>query len=661
MQNASSIHGEWGKCRIVPPDPVPFKIPVIDSHEYPVPPDTPKKHAHPYIRLTETGLDLDLSFINTDSPSKPNCKWNMFKLNTRRFCVPKQFKSNALEKEFQRCYQDHSIPLIYIYIISYFIINIAIYLSQRRRFISNPHTLFIVYITRTFLCIFLLVFICLFYCKVWRFKQPQAMLCFNIILCISELFICAIADVPEHTHSQLMLLMLFIHMFSGLHTISSCILSWGITLAFTAMSYIKERPVDWSFVYTSVPYLFVAAACLSVLSVHIEHRARHGFLKLVELRIQKRISKQSLSMLLPPDVAQWLLVGRRMAVQFKYNLNDPNPRYHGVSVMFCEICNFEQLVSRLSPHHLISTLNKVFTKWDDHIQLHKLFKLKTIGSSYIAAGGLPYPAVDPNDPFHCIRMVFCANDLMYYCHEVMKVIAADENEIHVTQWTEDEFEHEQEEFKPQPAPVEPELLAMRIGLNIGPVVGGVIGKELPRYDLFGDTINVASRMKSTCKPCEIQMTQAFYDALPEAFHVSIKKKKPFKVKGKGEMTTYLLQHMDRNEPLDVRMIKRTDGSKHFRQMPMIPSETSIEPDDIMDAECGGFYFGTTRVRNISATHQPMPTDIGPTLLDVLAGQIDMNLDVEISDSNACAAYTLLDFTECDSLLNHNDNKIPYSE
>jgi class 3 adenylate cyclase len=149
----------------------------------------------------------------------------------------------------------------------------------------------------------------------------------------------------------------------------------------------------------------------------------------------------------------------------------------------------------------VEILNLIFSKFDLLSQQHGLEKIKTIGDAYMVVGGLPTYRED-----HAEAIARMALDMQASLDSVNHKLG--------------------------------QSFCLRIGINIGPVVAGVIGLTKFIYDLWGDTVNVASRMESSGIPGEIQVTSAVYERLKEKF--TFKKRGDIAIKGKGEMTTYFL-------------------------------------------------------------------------------------------------------------------------
>lgn len=174
-----------------------------------------------------------------------------------------------------------------------------------------------------------------------------------------------------------------------------------------------------------------------------------------------------------------------------------------VTILFADIVGFTPLASTLPPERLVRELNALFSEFDDEAQQRGLEKIKTIGDCYMVAAGLPEHRED-----HAEAIVDFA---LWLQHS----IAA---------WP----------------TVEGHRLQLRIGVNTGPVVAGVIGRSKFIYDLWGDAVNVAARMESTGEPGMVQLTEATRLALPPG-HVELEAREGVEVKGKGAMRTWVVR------------------------------------------------------------------------------------------------------------------------
>jgi adenylate cyclase len=176
--------------------------------------------------------------------------------------------------------------------------------------------------------------------------------------------------------------------------------------------------------------------------------------------------------------------------------------FSDVSVLFADLVGFTHFASQKKPTEIIQILNQIFSEFDQLSKSYNLEKIKTIGDAYMVVGGLPLPRLDH------IRDI---------CHMALDMHAA------------------LAKFNSQTR----ENFRLRIGINVGPVVAGVIGLTKFIYDLWGDTVNVASRMESTGIPGETQVTATVYESLKDQF--LFQERGSVFVKGKGEMTTYFLR------------------------------------------------------------------------------------------------------------------------
>ncbi len=178
-------------------------------------------------------------------------------------------------------------------------------------------------------------------------------------------------------------------------------------------------------------------------------------------------------------------------------------RFEDVTVLFADIVGFTTLSEGMAPEDVVLLLDELFTAFDSLAEERGLEKIKTIGDAYMVAGGLPERRTD-----HATAVADMALAMRQAVGKVS--VRAGDNRS----------------------------LAVRIGIDTGPVVAGVIGRKKFIYDLWGDTVNAASRMESHGLPGEIQVTARTYERLQTRY--SFEPRGPVNVKGKGEMDTYLL-------------------------------------------------------------------------------------------------------------------------
>jgi len=207
----------------------------------------------------------------------------------------------------------------------------------------------------------------------------------------------------------------------------------------------------------------------------------------------RRQSEQLLLKILPSPIADRLKQGNQTIAD----------SFAQVTVLFADIVNFTALSANLSPRDLVALLNEIFSTFDALAEKHDLEKIKTIGDAYMVVGGLP----DPRDD-HAAAVGEMALDMQQAIANF-------------------KCRHHDQPFD------------MRIGINTGPVVAGVIGTKKFLYDLWGDTVNIASRMESQGERGKIQVTEPTYLALQDDFE--FEPRGIITVKGRGDMMTYWLR------------------------------------------------------------------------------------------------------------------------
>ena len=230
----------------------------------------------------------------------------------------------------------------------------------------------------------------------------------------------------------------------------------------------------------------------------MEGQAREAFLQRRTIRSQlealdaeKKKSDRLLLNVLPAAIAERLKSENRAIAD----------GFQDVSVLFADIVGFTRLSARLTPRELVERLNELFSAFDDLLDRFRLEKIKTIGDAYMVVGGLN------GGKDHALALAELALDMLARIRELS--------------------DRYKEDF------------SVRIGINTGPVVGGVIGKKKFIYDVWGDTVNIASRMESTGEPGAVQITNETYLRIRNMYVFEDRGK--IEVKGKGPMQTWLIK------------------------------------------------------------------------------------------------------------------------
>ena len=210
---------------------------------------------------------------------------------------------------------------------------------------------------------------------------------------------------------------------------------------------------------------------------------------------QKAEIQSLLSNILPDEVAAEL---QRDGVA--------TPRfYESASVLFTDFKSFTKLADKLSPQEVIAELNSCFNVFDDIIDRFGIEKIKTIGDAYMCAGGIPVP-----DPDHYKKIVRAAREIQRY----VRSRNAEREAAGMAPWE------------------------IRIGIHVGPIVAGVVGKKKYAYDIWGSTVNIASRMESNGEPGQINISAALHDLVKDEYHCTYRGK--IYAKNVGEIDMYFL-------------------------------------------------------------------------------------------------------------------------
>jgi guanylate cyclase len=201
-----------------------------------------------------------------------------------------------------------------------------------------------------------------------------------------------------------------------------------------------------------------------------------------------------------------------IAVELKENGRVEAKQFSEVTVMFTDFKNFTQIAEKLSPTELVAEMDLLFSAFDGIITQHNLEKIKTIGDSYMCAGGLPIP-----DNNHALNAVNASIDILKFMRQ--------------------HLQKRKDEGKQQ--------FEIRIGVHSGSVVAGIVGDKKFAYDIWGDTVNLASRMESSGEAGRINISGSTFELVKENFNCIHRGK--IQAKNKGEIDMYFVESVAKRE------------------------------------------------------------------------------------------------------------------
>ncbi|XP_069829012.1 guanylate cyclase soluble subunit beta-2-like [Dendropsophus ebraccatus] len=211
------------------------------------------------------------------------------------------------------------------------------------------------------------------------------------------------------------------------------------------------------------------------------------------LEIEKKKTEALLYAMLPQHVANQLKEGKKVQAG----------EFQTCTILFSDVVTFTNICSACEPIQIVNMLNAMYSRFDRLTSVHDVYKVETIGDAYMVVGGVPVPVET-----HVQRVANFALGMRMAAKEVINPITGDPIQI-------------------------------RVGIHTGPVLAGVVGDKMPRYCLFGDTVNTASRMESHGVPDKIHLSPTSFNALKHQ-DFEIVERGVIEVKGKGKMKTYFL-------------------------------------------------------------------------------------------------------------------------
>jgi len=441
-------------------------------------------------RLRATGGKRMSSTIDAiDNVSREQLEWL---IHQSRLRFP-----HSLERSYQRDYFERSLHSNRIALISGLAVMALFGLLDRY---AAPHSLAAAWFFRyAIACPVLAAALAVSYSR-WYFPNWQAYACAAALIGgLSIVAMIAVSTRGEIAYSYyvygLMPVLAFMYTVPRLAFRASVTGGATLTTAYIALALIKPGYLadihDRAAFTCAVSFLTGVNAAGILAAFQSELSSRRQFLQREMIARERRVSESLLLNILPGSVAARLKRGETVADQ-----------YDRAVVLFADLVDFTLLSRTLRPDEVISLLNDIFSRFDRLAERYGLEKIKTIGDAYMAVSGVPVPRGD-------------------YA-KAAALMALDMRE-------------EIRRFNAQTG----RSLALRIGLHAGPLVAGVIGLRKFIYDLWGDTVNTASRMESSGVAGEIQVSGEVYRLLRDSFVFESRGER--EIKGKGTMHLYLLK------------------------------------------------------------------------------------------------------------------------
>ncbi|MDH5657491.1 MAG: adenylate cyclase, partial [Spirochaetia bacterium] len=240
---------------------------------------------------------------------------------------------------------------------------------------------------------------------------------------------------------------------------------------------------------------------------------------LLEIRVRERTADLEASRKKSDELLLNILPAQ-IADELKENGSAKPRRYEMVTVLFTDFKGFTQIAEKMEAEKLIDELDFCFHYFDHLAEIYNLEKIKTIGDSYMCAGGVP--GANRSNP---IEAILAALNIQRF----MKMMADEKKENYESFWE------------------------LRIGMHTGPVVAGVVGKNKFAYDIWGDTVNTASRMESAGEPGKINISVDTYNYVKEYFKCTPRGK--IAAKNKGEIDMYFLEGLKEEYSRDGEGLK----------------------------------------------------------------------------------------------------------
>lgn len=333
----------------------------------------------------------------------------------------------------------------------------------------------------------------------WKALAQPALSLLGIVLGAANTIIIALtySDGSGYTIHQISLLLVIIatYTFIQLRFVYAVLIGWLDVALYIIVAGVFQHTLTseqgMTFFFSNIFFCIIANIMGMFACYSMELYLRRDFVQRQLIEREKNKSEQLLLNILPKDIVSTLKESPRPIADL----------YNNISILFADIVNFTPLSAQLQPVELLELLNEMFSHFDTLSEKYGLEKIKTIGDCYMVASGVP--GMRPDHAPVLAKMGL-----------------------------------EMQEFVQQHRFLNGLCLDLRIGINSGPVVAGIIGHKKFSYDLWGDTVNTASRMESHGAKGKIQITRSTYELVKDQFECEANS--TIFIKGKGEMEVWYL-------------------------------------------------------------------------------------------------------------------------
>ncbi|CRG96436.1 guanylyl cyclase, putative [Plasmodium gallinaceum] len=295
-----------------------------------------------------------------------------------------------------------------------------------------------------------------------------------------------------------------------------------------------------------IPLFIGVDVFVGFVGYRLEYNQRKNFLLEYSVESSRRKQREILNTMLPPFVVDEMIYSELNEEGIPVSLKAEDMNI--VSIIFCDIHDFQNIVASIEPTRLVEVLDRLFLCFDKCTEQFNCTKIETVFETYLAACGLVKKEDDTNkddkgqedahDSIDFALSILQVSSHIKYEKTKHMLKKNDSYEYNDTK-NQDNNNDSKDINKGKGSDSRPTRIRVKIGIHSGRIIAGVVGSKKPQYALFGDTVNTASRMKTTGKPDYIHISEATYNLVKDD-KTLIYEKKETEIKGKGTMTTYLL-------------------------------------------------------------------------------------------------------------------------